>query len=122
MRLHVGGVEHGQHVEPSLRRQRCEQALPQTAPAPSVPAIVNDGRPSVLRRAALPTSATPEHVDDARDHPSIINPTGSGLDLRQVGSIRVHASSESQNSDPAMRGLHRKKYGSNQMQRSPDAD
>ncbi len=56
-----------------------DQPAPKPAPVPSV--VGGRGRPK-LRRAIGPAPSALEHVDDARDHPTVVHPPGSRLVLR----------------------------------------
>src|SRR5690606_22171843 len=55
------------------------------AAAPPVPTVVDRRRRPVFGGAISPAAAAFEHVNDPRDYPAIIDPTRSGLVLRQVG-------------------------------------
>jgi hypothetical protein len=71
------------HVSPVRCHQGFEQALPKTAPGPSIEAIVDRCRRPIDRWAILPAAAHPQHVNDAADHPSVIDPTRTRLIARQ---------------------------------------
>jgi hypothetical protein len=63
--------------------QGFEQSLPKPAPGPPVEAIVDRRGRSIEGRTILPAAAHLEHVNDAADHPSIVNPTRARLIARQ---------------------------------------
>src|SRR5258708_9716495 len=63
--------------------QGLEQSLPEPAPGPPVEAIVDRRGRSVEGRAILPTATHLEHMNDAADHPSIVDPTRARLIVRQ---------------------------------------
>lgn len=88
MSLDVAAVDLAGLRDPALLGQRRQDARPDAAAAPPVPAIVDRRRRAVFGRAVRPAATTLEHVDDARDHPAIIDPPRSGLVLRQVGLDR----------------------------------
>jgi hypothetical protein len=59
--------------------QGVEQALPKPTARPSVEPIVDRRRRPVERRAVLPSAAHFQHMNDAADHPSVVDPTRSRL-------------------------------------------
>jgi hypothetical protein len=63
--------------------QGVEQVLPKPASRPSVEPIVDRRRRPVERRAVLPSAAHFQHMNDAADHPSVVDPTRSRLIARQ---------------------------------------
>jgi len=63
--------------------QGVEQALPKPASRPPVEPIVDRRRRPVERRAVLPSAAHFQHMNDAADHPPVVDPTRSRLIARQ---------------------------------------
>jgi hypothetical protein len=63
--------------------QGVEQALPKPTSRPPVEPIVDRRRRPVERRAVLPSAAHFQHMNDAADHPSVVDPTCSRLITRQ---------------------------------------
>lgn len=55
-----------------LRRQGGKDACPEAAMAPSVEAVVNCRRRTVVRRAILPAAPNPQNVNDPTDHTPVI--------------------------------------------------
>jgi hypothetical protein len=63
--------------------QGLEQALPKPTPRPPVEAIVDRRRRSVDSRAVLPSAAHLQHMHDAADHSTVVDPTSAWLIARQ---------------------------------------
>lgn len=82
--LDVAAVDLAGFCDPAILRQSRQDARPDATAAPPVPAIVDRRRRAVFGRAVRPAATALEHVDDARDHPAIVDPARSGLVLRQV--------------------------------------
>jgi hypothetical protein len=59
--------------------QGVEQALPKSASRPPVEAIIDRRRRSVDGRAILPSAAHLQHMNDAADHPPVVDPTRTRL-------------------------------------------
>jgi hypothetical protein len=59
--------------------QGLEQSLPKPAPGPPVEAIVDRRRRTIEVRTIFPAAAHLEHVNDAADHPAIVDPTRARL-------------------------------------------
>ena len=84
MSLDIAAIDLAGLSDPALLGQRRQDTRPDAPAAPPVPAIIDRRRRAVFRRAIRPAATTLEHVDDARDHPAIIDTPRSGLVLRQV--------------------------------------
>lgn len=80
----VAAVDLGGLRDPAFLGQSRQDARPDAATAPSVPAVVNCRRRPILARAVLPATAAFEHVNDPRDHPPIIDTPRSRLVFRQM--------------------------------------
>ena len=81
MSLDVGGID-GRGLRHRARHcQRLDQVHPEPAPRPAVEAVVDRRRRTVLDRAVTPAATSFENMDDARDHPAIVDATGSRLVL-----------------------------------------
>ena len=63
--------------------QGVEHALPKPASRPSVEPIVDRRRRPVERRAVLPPAGHFQHMNNAADHPSVVDPTRSRLIARR---------------------------------------
>ncbi len=70
--------------DPAFLGQCRQDARPNAAPAPSVPAIIDCRWGTVVARTILPTTTAFQHVHDARDHPPVINAPRSRLVRRQI--------------------------------------
>ena len=73
MRFHIAAVDLTGLGNPALVGQRRQDAAPDAASAPPVPAVVDRRRGAILARTVSPASATLEHVHDARDHSTVID-------------------------------------------------
>lgn len=83
MRFHIAAVDlAGLGAPPFLGQGR--QDTVHAASAPAVPAIVDGRRGIILARAVGSATAALQHVHDTRYHPSVIDPPGPRLVLRQV--------------------------------------
>ena len=60
-----------------------EHRKPEALSAPTIEAIVDRRIRPVIWRAISPTGTAMEHVDDAADHASVVNPVGSTSPTRQ---------------------------------------
>lgn len=74
MGLDVGGL-HGASPDATVPGQGLEDAQPDTLPASPVEAVVDGRVGAVLGWTVSPTRTDIEHVDDAQDDLSIINPS-----------------------------------------------
>ena len=97
MGLDVAAVDLGGFGDPAFLGQSRQDARPDAATAPSVPAIVDRRRRPVFAWAVLPTAAAFEHVDDTRNHPPVIDTPRPRLFFGKCGSIAAHAASDNQN-------------------------
>lgn len=70
------------------RAQGFKELLPDLAPRPSVPAIVDGGIGAVDRRAVAPAAARTQNVNNARDYPTVINPPSARLVPWKAGLYR----------------------------------
>lgn len=84
MDLDVAAADLGRLRNPALLGQGREDSGPDSPAAPSVPTIVDRRRGAVFRRAIRPAPAAFEHMNNPRDHSTIINPSRAGLVLRQL--------------------------------------
>ena len=85
MRLHGGGVDEHLSWRTAGTRQHMEQINPHALCRPTDIAVVEGLVGSVdARRIDLP-SAGLQHVDDAADHPAVIDPSLASCVGRQVG-------------------------------------
>src|SRR5690554_6356061 len=84
MGLDIAAVDLGGFGNPALFGQSRKNACPYTAAAPTVPTIVDGGRRTILRSAISPAPTAFEHVNAPRNHPPVINPSGSRLVLGKV--------------------------------------
>lgn len=84
VRFDVTAVDLRRLGNPALIGQGCQYPPPNTATAPPVPAVIDRRRGTVIARTVLPATAALEHVDDARDHPPIVDPACPWLVTRQV--------------------------------------
>ena len=84
MRLHRGTVDHRDLRRVSAGDEGREDALPQPALAPAVPAIEDRGVWPVFRRQGAPAAAFTQPVDDAADHPTIVHAPRPSVDHRQM--------------------------------------
>lgn len=80
--LDVAAIDLTGLGDPAFLRQRRQDARPGAPAAPPVPAIVDRRRRAVFRRTIGPAATAFEHVNDARDHPAIIDPSCPGLVCR----------------------------------------
>lgn len=91
MHFHIAAVDLRGLRDPALVGQCGKDAAPHAAPAPPVPAIVDRREWTIVARAVLPSTAALEHVNDARNHPPIIDPPRAGWFFGRCGSIAAHA-------------------------------
>jgi hypothetical protein len=63
--------------------QGVEQALPKPTAGPPIEPIVDRRRRPVERRAVLPSAAHFQHMNDAADHSTVVDPTSAWLIARQ---------------------------------------
>jgi hypothetical protein len=73
VRLDVHGVDHLRLARPAAIRKLAEQPLPHAASRPSHKAVVNRRWRTVFRRAIAPPAAALQHMQNAADHPAIID-------------------------------------------------
>ena len=77
MGLDVGRIDRARSVHAGRSRQGVEYAGPYPLPAPAIEAIVDRRVGPVDLRAIAPARPTAQHMDDAADHPTIIDAMGS---------------------------------------------
>lgn len=82
--LDVAAVDLASLGNPAFLSQCPQDAGPDAPAAPPVPAVVDGCRSAVFGRAIRPAATALEHVNDAGDHPTVIDPARSGLVLWQV--------------------------------------
>lgn len=97
--LDVAAVDLASFRDPAFLRQRRQDARPDASAAPPVPAIIDRRRRAVFGRTIRPAATALQHVNDAGDHSSIIDPSRSGLVFGKRGSIAAQASSDNQNNE-----------------------
>ena len=83
VRLDVGTVDGGALRHRAGHRKRLDQIGPEPFARPAVEAVVDRGRRPILFRAVAPPATHLENMDDAGDHPAIIDPAGAALVPRQ---------------------------------------
>src|SRR5215475_15050866 len=74
VRFDVRAIDHLGFGRSTTPGKSPEHPLPDPALSPTSKAIVDRRMWTVLRRAILPTTATLQHMQDAADHPPVINP------------------------------------------------
>ena len=74
MRLDVRRIDHLRLARSTSNRKLSEKLLPDAPSSPPREAIVDRRVRTVLRRAILPPTAAPQHMQDAADHPPIARP------------------------------------------------
>lgn len=72
VRLHVGAVQ-AEFEATHRRRLSPRTGAAQTRSRPPVEAIVDGDRRTLGRRHIVPAAASPEHAQDAADHPTVIH-------------------------------------------------
>ena len=83
MGLDVGAVDGRAFGHRARCGQRLDQIGPEPSARPSVEAVVDGRRRAIFRRAIAPAAPDLEHMDDARNHPAIIDSAGAALVGRQ---------------------------------------
>ena len=79
MGLHIGAVDRHRAAEVSGCGQSLEHLLPDSATGPAVEAIV-DGRPrAVFTRTDTPRAARLQHMENAAQDATVIDPPGARL-------------------------------------------
>ena len=68
---------------PAVAGQGLKHAQPDALPAPAIEAVVDGRVGAVLGWTVAPAPRALEHVHDARDHPTVIDPAGSLTPPRQ---------------------------------------
>jgi hypothetical protein len=86
MHLDVGAVDRRAFGDRTGCRERLDQSDPEPLAGPTVEAVIDCGRRALFLRAVAPPATHLEHVDDARDHPSIIDTPRTALVLGQERS------------------------------------
>ena len=84
MGLDRGRVDGGAGVDAAVTGQGFEDVVPDALAAPPVEAIVDRCVRPILGRTVAPAPARLEHVDDAGDHPAIIDPSRTATPAKQV--------------------------------------
>ena len=74
MRLDVCRIDHLRLARSTSNGKLPEEFLPDAPSSPPREAIVDRRVRTVLRRTILPPTATPQHMQDAADHPPIVRP------------------------------------------------
>ena len=97
MRLHVGAVEVRGPADMTGLGEGSEDAPPDAAPAPAVPAVVDRRVGTIVLRRVAPPPARLEHVDDTADDAAIVDPPRAGWFFGSSGSSIAQASSDNQN-------------------------
>lgn len=86
--LHVSAVDGCACRDDSGSSQRLEHPRPKPLPGPAIESVVDGGVRTILIRAIDPTASRLEDMDDAGDHPPIINSPRPRLVLRHEGPNR----------------------------------
>ena len=84
MRLDVRRIDHLRLARSTSNGKLPEELLPDAPFSPPRKAIVDRRVRTVLRRAILPPTAAPQHMQDAADHPPIVRPFLAAYVGRQV--------------------------------------
>lgn len=74
MRLDVCRIDHLRLAQSTSNGKLPEKLLPDAPFSPPREAIVDRRVRTVLRRAILPPTTAPQHMQDATDHPPIVRP------------------------------------------------
>jgi hypothetical protein len=77
MRFHVRTVEQDLCWRAARSSERRKSILPNTLRPPAYEPIVERFMRPVVRRRIFPSTPRLQHLNDAADHPSIINPSNS---------------------------------------------
>ena len=85
VRLNIGAVDGRAFGDRAGPRKRLDQLSPEPFARPTVEAVVDRGRRAIVGRTVAPPAADLENMDDAGDHPTIINPPSTALVPRQQG-------------------------------------
>ena len=78
------GIEHQLVGDRAYGCDLGKQALPDTALGPPVVAVVDRGVRAVRRGRILPAAADLQHMQDAADHPPVVDPRFTRLAVRQM--------------------------------------
>ena len=82
MRLDMRGVDGKFIRDHSSTRDLLEYPTPDALTSPSIVAVVECGARSISRREIAPTTPRLQDVQDATNHPTIIDPTSAGPAMR----------------------------------------
>ena len=85
VRLNIGAVDGSAFGDCTGPRKRLDQVSPEPFARPTVEAVVDKDRRDIVGRTVAPPAADLENMDDAGDHPTIINPPSTALVPRQQG-------------------------------------
>jgi len=79
----VRAVDRHRARDVTLTRRRNEDVVPYPLAAPPIEAIVDRRVRAIGSRTVTPTRPRPQHVQNAADHPAIINPMSPTPTTRQ---------------------------------------
>ena len=79
VRLHVGTVDGGALGDCAGRCERFDQIGPELFSRPAVEAVVDRGRWAAIGRTIAPPATNLENMDDAGDHPAVIDAASAPL-------------------------------------------
>lgn len=85
VRLNIGAVDGRAFGDRAGPRERLDQVSPEPFARPTVEAIVDRGRRAIVGRTVAPPATDLENMDNAGDHPTIIDPPSTALVSRQQG-------------------------------------
>lgn len=88
MRLGRRGIDGVKVLIRRNRAQRLEQPLPDLAPRPAVPAIVDRRVGTIDMRAVAPAATAGENMNDTAQNAAIVDPARARLIARKTGRDR----------------------------------
>jgi hypothetical protein len=83
--LNISAVDGSAFGDRTGPRKRLDQVSPEPFARPTVESIVNRRRRAIVGRTVAPLAVDLENMDNAGDHPTIINPPSTALVPRQQG-------------------------------------
>ena len=87
VRPNIGAVDGSAFGDRTGPRKRLDQVSPEPFARPTVEAVVDRGRRAIVGRTVAPPAADLENMDDAGDHPTIINTRNTA---RLIGQQRLN--------------------------------
>src|SRR3954454_6285129 len=76
-------VDRGRAKETCAAGERLEDVQPNALPAPTIEAVVDRRIGAVFRGAITPARTRTQHVNDAADHPPVIDPVRTAAATRK---------------------------------------